>query len=78
MIAILGYLWTPRTLEFGSSPGFAIQRLAELCFIFPPESRGSAAQLLEVGGWGMRMGITRIYKGYAGCVKWGYPKMDGL
>lgn len=30
---------------------FAIQRLAELCFIFPPESRGSAAQLLEDERW---------------------------
>lgn len=33
---------------------FAIQRLAELCFIFPPESRGSAGQLLEA--------LTRIRK----------------
>lgn len=29
--------------------GFSVQRIAELCFLFPPESRGSAAQLLEAG-----------------------------
>ena len=34
-----------------SFPGLEVQRLAELCFVFPPEQRTSAKQLLQAGGF---------------------------